>query len=270
MNYLIRKKKIDEPVVHKEEEKFDESRNNESLEEASATEVEKEETKEEVENEEKVDTKTEERNLEPIKSKTEEEDSEPEPDDKNNINNKSLKVLQLAGNGLKDGFIESMLDIFGENNSLEELNLFGNCMTDRGIHLIIRKLSTFKRLRSLWLGHNYFSHTAQQSLLEAMRTNFVLEELNIRTLDNDPRLEAIQQQLDYHARLNRGGRRIFASDISFLPMGIWPLILERANQKYLSESTDNTLFIKASAADCIFCLLHGPALLDNPGIARAE
>jgi hypothetical protein len=262
MSFLVRKKKAATPTVEPKAE--------------VEPEPEKEETEDVSEQKEEVVEESAQQS-EDDKSKTDEpepedkeieKEPEPEPEPEKSVHNNTLKNLQLAGNGLRDEFVESMLRIFGENSALEELNLFGNRMTDRGVYGIIQKLPQLKNLRCLSLGHNAFSTMCARALVEAMRNNYVLEELNIRSLGIDIELDKIQSELDYYARLNRGGRRIFASDVTKMPMSVWPLILERANRIHLGGRTSNALENDSHAADAIFCLLHGPALLDNHDLTQ--
>jgi len=190
--------------------------------------------------------------------------SEPEPESEpeNHVHNSSLKSLQLAANGLNDGFVKSTLNIFGKDSALEELNLFGNRMTDLSMHRLIAKLPDLKKLKSLWIGHNNFTAEGYNALLLAMQSNFILEELSIITINTEPEVEQIQDKIDHYTRLNRGGRRVFASDISQLSMSIWPLILERANRIKWDDVDENNSKGISYCADAIFCLLQGPALLD--------
>lgn len=201
----------------------------------------------------------------PIEAETtdpEPEEDEPKPESENIAQNTSLKNLQLAANGLSDGFVESTLKMFGKGSALEELNLFGNRMTDLSMHRIITRLPDLKQLKSLWVGHNNFTIAGYNALLLAMQRNFVLEELSITTLNTDAQFETIQYKIDYFTRLNRGGRRIFGSDVSKLPKSIWPLILERASRIKWDDANEDDPKGVSYSADAIFCLLQGPALLD--------
>lgn len=197
-----------------------------------------------------------------IEADPEPEEHEPEPESENNAQNTSLKNLQLAANGLSDGFVESTLKIFGKGSALEELNLFGNRMTDLSMYRIIARLPDLKQLKSLWIGHNNFTIAGYNALLLAMQRNFVLEELSIITLNTDAEFEKIQNKIDHFTRLNRGGRRIFGSDVSKLPKSIWPLILERASRIKWDDADEDDPKDVSYSADAIFCLLQGPALLD--------
>mmetsp|Transcript_32012 Transcript_32012/g.77770 ORF Transcript_32012/g.77770 Transcript_32012/m.77770 type:complete len:413 (-) Transcript_32012:1682-2920(-) len=264
MSYLLRKKKeaqpevVEEGIVEPEPEvetpkavpsneskEANEQNNDKSTPDPSPGEAEEENATAE----EKTDP-------EPEKA------SEPEPEPENLAHNTSLKNLQLAANGLNDGFIESTLKIFGKDSALEELNLFGNRMTDLSMHRIIGRLPDLRQLKSLWIGHNNFTIAGYSALLLAMQRNFVLEELSIVTINTNPEIEEIQNKIDHYTRLNRGGRRIFASNVSELPKSIWPLILERANRIEWDDGDENDSKGVSYSADAIFCLLQGPALLD--------
>jgi hypothetical protein len=266
LSYLIRKKKEAKPPSpppepeeeEKEEEK--EKEPDETKKEAgdAADETKDEDGEESKEEATPASTST--------TTSTSGKDQEVDDPDTQRVHNTSLKILQLAGNGLNDNFILSLLGIFGETSALQELNLFGNRISDRGVKMIVTKLSKLKRLRNLWLGHNPFSSFASMELVEAMRTNFVLEEVTIRTMDNDPGKDALQDTLDYYARLNRGGRKIFSAHEDTVPLALWPWVLERTSRIYWGGSTGNVLDEQdmAHSADSIYCLLRGPVLFSNP------
>ena len=204
-------------------------------------------------------------------------------DSKQVVRNTSLQVLQLAGNNLNDAYLSTLLPIFGQSSQLQELNLFGNRITDAGVvQVLLNKLPLLHHLESLWLGHNSLTATSAKLLAEAMHTNYNLMDVNLRTLaimgrnnDNysvqEEMMDACQDELDYYCRLNRGGRRIFGSS-NEIPLGLWPLVLERANRVSLGASTGNTdtgnQNKTSHAADVVYCLLHGPMLFTNPDFAN--
>ena len=164
-----------------------------------------------------------------------------------------------------DVFIESLLSIFGKSSSLEELNLFGNRINDAGLQTIIRKLPHLCCLKSLWLGHNSFSPSAAVNLVVAVKHNFVLEDVNIRSMFTESIWDLIQRDLDYYARLNRCGRHLVRStDKDSVPLSLWPLVLERANKIYWGTTTGSAVGDPSHAADSIYCFLHGPAIFENP------
>ena len=277
LSYLIRQKKKAKqtetlPVKEEEEEEEEE----EQTEEIDVTSEEKEddedETKEEEETKDDIDSETksdvdggDKEKEEPKEEKEETKESEVK------VQNRSLKVLQLAGNGLSDDFMDSILGIFGEGSALEQLNFFGNRISDAGVRTIVRKIPYFKHLKSLWLGQNNFSLLAGKCLVETMRQNFILEDVNIRNLTSNPQWDQVQSDLDHYAKLNRGGRRIFASDPSQVPLGLWSLVIERANRIFWQgsvfwEGNLSSQRESSHAADAIFCLLHGPVLFANPNL----
>jgi hypothetical protein len=270
LSYLVRKKKSETTNTKLEAEQKEESEEQDDTEEQE--EVKTGEGKDE---DEEKEQETPDEDTSP-KEDGDQKNKEPEQDDSKDgekVINTSLKVLQLAGNGLSDAYVQSLMGIFGCGSSLEELNLFGNRVTDFGIRMIIQKLPQLRCLKSLWLGHNSFSPVAGGELLQAIKTNFNLEDINIRTLDDSSSLwDELQSELDYYARLNRGGRRIFSSTNdreSSVPLSLWPLVIERANRIYWGGCTNNTIDASSShAVDTIFCLIHGPALFENPSLRR--
>lgn len=118
--------------------------------------------------------------------------------------------------------------------------------------------------------------------------NFRLTNVNIMALtDEDKNLDKL---LRYHMRLNAGGRKLLASyarsnantavATPSVPLGLWPLVLDRANRLYpceikndcngkrnvsgageTNESSSNQ--DEFDAGDVIFRLLHGPMVFEN-------
>lgn len=187
--------------------------------------------------------------------------------DSQKVRNLTLKNFQLAGNYLSDTFVESVLGIFGTGSALEELNLFGNRISDYGLRLILQKIPKLHRLKTLWLAHNLFSAECAKEFIPVMKLNYTLQEVSIRSFDGNE-MESIQSTIDYYCRLNRGGRRIFASDSGTIPLALWPLIMERAHHVFWGASTSNisTGTNHMHAADVLYSLLHGPALFENPNV----
>lgn len=252
-------------------------------------------------------------------STLEDEDVDQEGEEKR-VTNSTLEILRLGGNGLGDDFVESMLNIFvrpGTNcnndpmSQLQELNLFGNRLTNRGLRLILKKSKYLPNLRLLHMQHNMALRPLdmKDEILEFSLMNYTFHELSIYNplmaitagMQLNPSIQVLQATLDYYGRLNRTGRRIMGSfagtdsksGMSYenssesqtqsnglkntsstdksstmresdsvhtknkVPLGLWPLIFERANQ-------DETV---SHAADVICCLLkQGPVLFDNPNL----
>ena len=241
-----------------------------------------------------------------------ENDEDDEEQDEQKVTNSTLEVLKLGGNGLGDEYVESLLNIFVNKtkiSNLQELNLFGNRLTNRGLKMILKKCKYLPNLQLLQLQHNVFLRplAMKDDIMKFITTNYALHEFSIYNSlmtvaagrQPDPGLQSLQDRFDYYGRLNRTGRRIMTSfaqadekkkstnDKSSgtksnkndsggsiedtepskneiidygkkdVPLGLWTLILDRANRK---ESVTH-------AADIISYLLqYGPMVLDNPNI----
>lgn len=260
MSYLIRKKKEPQAVVEeevKEEIVPEPDDKNDGVEESKDEQVDEEAPKEESVKEDTA--------KEPVEDTPKEPEPEPEEEETQKVRNTSLKTFQLAGNYLTDAFVESLLNVFGQGSALRELNLFGNRITDHGLRLIIKKIPKLEHLHSLWLNHNPFGPEAARELIPLMKTNFAIQDINIRSFDN-PSMDEIQERLEHYCRLNRGGRRIFAKPKSTVPLSLWPLVMERAHTIHWGAVTSNITNVHSHAADVIYCLLHGPAIFENPEI----
>lgn len=272
MSYLIRKKKQPEPLPAEEQEKNTEEESKSDDQHVDESGVNADDSKEE------VDGPQTSRQDEEDPSHTDslnEQNNSPESEvhevtddaDSQKVRNTTLKNFQLAGNYLSDSFVESLLGIFGTGSALEELNLFGNRISDYGLRLILQKVPKLNRLKTLWLGHNLFSSNCAKEFIPLMKSNYTLQEVSIRCFD-DNEMESIQSTIDYYCRLNRGGRRIFASDKGIVPLALWPLIMARAHDVFWGASTSNVSNDASTShsADVIYCLLHGPALFENPNV----
>ena len=198
------------------------------------------------------------------------------------VRNTNLRVLLFAGNGIGDSFLESMLNIFGKASNLQTLSLFGNRLSSQGIRRLIlkQKLPILTKLKRLHLGHNAFFQPLdiKDDLMHAIKTNFNLEEVMIKSLLNpDAETTALQDLIDHYCRMNVYGRRIMAcfdtnheESKKAVPLGLWAEVLARANrlqEQELADSEDETVAENwTSSVDAIFCLLHGPVIHDNPKI----
>lgn len=242
--------------------------------------------------------------------------NEKAPDDK--VWNTSLKRLAMAGNGMDDDYLESLLGIFAPKSRgvddncshLEELDLIGNCFSNHGIKEILKKMQQLPNLRRLYLGYQYPPATGPNVSLSIRqivpscaldkrvqfdpgslkddfvraigntRENFSVESVNFLAMSNEDK--SLQVLLNYYTSLNTSGRRILATNttvIKTIPLGIWPLVLERANRLHpvaSCSSSDENCSSDASlgeesntangefhAGDVIFCLLHGPMIFEN-------
>jgi len=111
--------------------------------------------------------------------------------------------------------------------------------------------------------------------------NFRLTDVNVMALTNDDK--NLVEILRYQMRLNVGGRKLLASYAksndatgtirSSVPLGLWPLVLDRANRLYptspgsarVGETNEASYHDGFHAGDVIFSLLHGPMIFENLG-----
>jgi hypothetical protein len=288
LSFLVRKTK---------EELQKEKENKETVEANQLEEQEEEETKDE-----KTVAIEEDDGIKPAATETngskQENDNQPNTEDDHGeeqsdevdeqmevqVRNTNLRVLLLAGNGLGDAYLESVLNIFGKDSKLETLSLFGNRLSSQAICRLIlkQKLPHLKQLKRLYLGHNAFFEplNIKDDLIHAIKRNFSLEEVMIKSLLNpDVESSALQTLIDHYCRLNIYGRRIIGCFDTkegvakkLVPLGLWADVLAHANQmqeKQRAEgrSNDDT---PGFAADAIYCLLHSPVLYENPNLGPAS
>ncbi|KAG7372421.1 leucine rich repeat LRR-containing protein [Nitzschia inconspicua] len=163
--------------------------------------------------------------------------------------NKSLRVLHLSSNGLKDDDIHSLCLAISQSQ-LSMLDLKSNDMTDYGAKILAEHLPP--KLERLWLLGNPIGITGATALKKALeRTHVNLIDLRIPIYQNFelvPELQKLQQECYYFSLLNQGGRRILLDEEHdndhhnnkiidsknpiplTLPLGLWALILARVNR----------------------------------------
>jgi len=193
---------------------------------------------------------------------------------------------------------------------LEELSLYGNRFSNHGVKILLKRLPRFPFLQRLYLGFQqpplpelFLPLALRNSNHPSLRDrttrfqpgllttdfvravvhspeNFRLTEVHI--LAETPGDEALQRSLRYHTKLNEGGRRILACcnnasgslSAESVPLGIWPLVLDRANRLYPLPSPPSVFASVEKggssradddfhAGDLIYCLLHGPMVFEN-------
>jgi hypothetical protein len=290
LSFLIRQTK----QQREEEEKEEEENNHEEKEEEQGEDPES--TKENAENNPKLSSnesnssdidKGEQQKQRKKEDDGDDDENDAEEETATQVHNTSLRVLWLAGNGVGDGFLESVMSIFGRESHLEVLSLFGNRLSSQAVRRLIlkQKLPQLKRLKHLYLGDNTTLNPLeiQDDLVAALETNYSLEKIMIKNLiETNPETIALQDRLDHYCRLNVSGRRILAyfeennSDegtASSVPLGLWPHLLGRANSMYQSNDNEKDNYsdeeskkCPSYAADAIYCLLHGPVLYENPNL----
>lgn len=172
----------------------------------------------------------------------------------------ALVHLDLGDNGLRVGpGFRLFCQALGENTSLETLHLrhnFLHCM-----QALADGLCHNNTLRTLTLhGNLAFSHVFGPNPLIAplSHQNTRLERLTVGR-PNPPWSSIYVDQVRWYAHLNWAGRHLLLQDN--VPLGLWPLILERVNQVCRKKYHDQD-----KIPSVLFHLMsRGPVLLARGG-----
>lgn len=176
------------------------------------------------------------------------------PDDKLGVTNlfraleanTALTYLQVSGNNVDDQDMEQLSQIITESNTtLRALILTANNIGDDGIYSFARRLHDMRGLRFLDVQRNPFTEESKTAIIAALKENTELERLDL-----DGRFEETKA---YYLGLNKGGRRLLQAGNN-TPLGLWPLVLERANRLPFSRSLPH------AHLDVLYNLVQGPAV----------
>ena len=163
--------------------------------------------------------------------------------------NTILKTLDLSNCQLDDADIEILGHLLCETNSLEELFIARNKISDEGIRSLARMLAEMKGLKRLSIWGNPFGDEGAKALSLGLERNVELEEVDlVRTFP-------CTEMITHYLQLNKAGRRLMHAP--GVPLGLWPLILERVGKLSYPNGS------KFTARDLQFYMLRGPALLHN-------
>jgi Ran GTPase-activating protein (RanGAP) involved in mRNA processing and transport len=166
--------------------------------------------------------------------------------------NKSLHILDLTCNRLNDQDAEVLAEALCDNTTLQELFLARNKITDSGIASIARDLPNMRGLKKLSLWGNTFGEDGATALLGGMARNMELHDLHLFRQFNCSDL------IQYFTNINRGGRKLLQESPNVVPMALWPLVMERANNIKLTKLRGQKN--EEARVDMLFCLLRGPVL----------
>jgi hypothetical protein len=163
--------------------------------------------------------------------------------------NCSLQSLDLSFNMLYDDDIQNLVAALSHKNNttLKLLNLMSNQLTNKGISTIATNLPQWKGLQNLIVTCNRFGEEGARSLLDGLQENTELTHLGM------PRGFAVSEDIQHLLALNQGGRKLLLQT-KHVPLGLWPLVLARVNEKNQSIS------LLTTRATVMFYLLQGPAL----------
>jgi len=169
--------------------------------------------------------------------------------------NKTLTRLDLTCDRLDDGDATILADALTKNTTIEELFLTRNEFTENGIETIAHRFPDMKRLKklSLW-GNKGLTEKSAEYLLDGLKHNIELQNLNLF------RHFHCSHQIQYMTTINQsGGRKLFQSKTE-LPLGLWPLVFERANKMKLLQRKEDLSTPQQRRTDMTFYLLKELAI----------
>eukprot|EP00538_Stauroneis_constricta_P011334 CAMPEP_0119561248 /NCGR_PEP_ID=MMETSP1352-20130426/17102_1 /TAXON_ID=265584 /ORGANISM="Stauroneis constricta, Strain CCMP1120" /LENGTH=636 /DNA_ID=CAMNT_0007609413 /DNA_START=37 /DNA_END=1947 /DNA_ORIENTATION=+ len=179
--------------------------------------------------------------------------------------NRTLQYFQCSGNNISSNELGRLSEVLAvpedsddnansstTNPVLEGLGLTDNAIDDEGLKAMAKYFGRIHCLKYLDLHRNPFTDEGKEALVKALSENRELERLD---LDGIP-----HPQKTYYINLNRGGRRLLQSKKkTSIPLGLWPVVLGRANRLHFGRSAPN------AHLDVLYCLLRGPALFERDG-----
>jgi hypothetical protein len=167
-------------------------------------------------------------------------------------NNASLHSLNLTCNRLDDEDAKYIAQALAHNSTLHDLFLARNSFTDVGIKQIATELSVSSGLKKLSLWGNRMTEAGAEALLTAMSMNTEVHSLNLFQ-----QFKTISDKINFLGIFNRVGRRLLHRHPNEVPIGLWPLLLERANTVKLLSLKDSVYNDEASCrAEIIYYSLH--------------
>ena len=139
--------------------------------------------------------------------------------------------------------------LVANHSVIQELNMRCNGISSKGLDILMPYISQSRSLERLYLHGNSLSKEGADTLLQTLTVpKSVLQKVE---LSHDcPSAPEMQHEAD----LNRAGRRLLLD--SDVPMGLWPLVLERAGKLSFGAAGIND---KSKRASVTYVLLHGPA-----------
>jgi Ran GTPase-activating protein (RanGAP) involved in mRNA processing and transport len=162
----------------------------------------------------------------------------------------SLRILQLGGNNIRDASTNGIVTMLVGNETLEQLDLSENLLSNSFIARLSENLGRMNGLRVLNLEDNIFDQNGVRMLAEVIPSNRFIQAIQVE--------ESLASSIDglamgFHLDLNWGGQRILLQPQDFVPASLWPKVLERANQGVPKHEAFQR---KPIAADIIYFFLR--------------
>lgn len=163
----------------------------------------------------------------------------------------NLKALDLSHLNLRNEHVETLAKILTQDTRLEQLNLSFNKISDHGLEKFAGRIHEMKNLSKLSLLPNLWKNA--EPLCRAMQHNTSIEYLDSLLFLPEAAM------LRYYAAINRAGRRLFSENQNAVPLGLWPVVLERAGKiNYYVQDEPR------ARADAVFHLLrNGPVFFSQ-------
>jgi hypothetical protein len=176
-------------------------------------------------------------------------------------NNRSIKTLSLARSKLTDSDMLLLATTLTCNEDIEKLDLRENLITDEGISVLAGTIESGTGIRRLSVLKNLFGCAGALALLNAVRTNHNVFQVDIGH-DTD-----MCHEIRYECALNKGGRRLLSETV---PLSLWPLVLERINKRdfgnvevCVAGFSFDDLEVTSHQLDVFHFMVRGPALFEG-------
>jgi hypothetical protein len=170
-----------------------------------------------------------------------------------------LKTLHIAGLHMKDRHFKAIVEAL-PFSKVEELGVQGNDIQSHGIFAFAKELPKITCLREVYLCSNPWEKSGLSfkkcgaALLRGMLTNYSILSLTVYKWCPQLQLAA------YYFCLNWAGRRLLATS-STVPLGLWPLVLERAVKSNNSLDDDDSTLDRRP--DAIYMFLQKSPILSH-------
>ena len=145
--------------------------------------------------------------------------------------NSTLTTLNLANTHLNDADFRSVVDALCSNKTIRHINLSDNRnVTDEAVLYLAHRIPSFSsslKILDIRKLQTRGSMQVLQAMAKGMELNYHLEFIRF----NYWRHVQYTRQILYWANANRGGRVLLTKQDS-VPLGVWPLLFERAQNKH--------------------------------------
>jgi hypothetical protein len=173
----------------------------------------------------------------------------------------SLNILDLSGTFMDDNCLLTLIDCLCFNDSVQELRLHENRVSNTGAKAFGLSLPKMRGLHRVFLHRNCFEEEGAEAILDGIRKNHNILECTIPTMGRNIVMSKYQRLISFETCLNSGIKKALR-DKAF-PLSLWPLVMERSGRhlwtpycEYQMTSSESWKFMQQ--IDSIFlCLVEG-------------